>query len=76
MADTHCTDRPTVGDYWLTELESVCDALGFMAHQVCAQQGHPGHLVNVASTLHVLHAYLRIQLGTAPEEARGEVRHG
>jgi hypothetical protein len=58
------------------ELETVCDALGFMAHQVCTQQGQPGHLLNVASTLHVLHAYLRIQLGAAPEEARGEVRHG
>jgi hypothetical protein len=76
MADFHSTGPRSAGDLWLNELCGVCDALEFMAHQVCTQQGMPKHLTGVASTLHVLHAYLRIQLGTAPEEARGEVRHG
>ena len=75
MADCNSTG-PRAGDLWLDELYGVCDALEFMAHQVCAQQGMSRHLVGVASTLHVLHSYLRIQLGSAPEEARGEVRHG
>ena len=75
MADCHSTG-PSTGDLWLNELCGVCDALEFMAHQACAQQGATRHLVGVASTLHVLQSYLRIQLGTAPGEARGEMRHG
>jgi hypothetical protein len=52
--------RPERGDLWLNELCGVCDALEFMAHQVCAQQGATRHLVGVASTLHVLQSYLNI----------------
>ena len=75
MADCNSTG-PSAGDLWLDELCGVCDALGFVAHQVCEQQGQAGHLVGVASTLHVLQAYLRIQLDATPAEARGEVSHG
>lgn len=75
MANCNCTDH-SLSDYWLTELETVCDALGFVAYQVCEQGGQSAHLPALASTLQVLHSYLRIQLGTAPADARGEVRHG
>jgi hypothetical protein len=75
MANCNSTG-PSAGDLWLDELCGVCDALDFVAHQVCAQQGMSRHLFGVASTLHVLQSYLRIQLASAPEETRGEVRHG
>jgi hypothetical protein len=75
MANCNSTG-PRAGDLWLDELCGICDALDFVAHQVCAQQGKPAHLVGVVSTLHVLNSYLRIQLGSTPEQARGEVNHG
>jgi hypothetical protein len=66
MADCNCNER--VPDYWLAELETICEALGFVAAQASEHRG-TRHSPGVASTLEVLHAYLRLML-------RKEVRYG
>lgn len=74
MANGNCTDRSSSDD-WLAELETICEALGFVAAQASEHRG-TRHSPGVASTLDVLHSYFRIMLGAPPAEARGEVRHG